>query len=344
MTSMLPLPLFDQLHWCDPLSGLPLEPLISARTPAGVPVCGALRIAGTATGYPIVDCVARLTPELAQQHRAWLTPFDLTPPGDDASTPFQDQQSVASFGFQWTWNSSMRSEADLCWRVARRFQLEPAAFAGQLVLDAGAGAGDQSRWLLQQGSHVVSIDLSSAIDVVAQKLRMHPGWVGIQSDITVLPFASNQFDLVYCEGVIPFTHDSALTVQELCRMLRNGGLILATHYETGTRLHGHMRLALTLALRRHLSHLERYQLLFITGALATLVYLPVIGPVLRRSGLIPYSPVMPSFKTTWTNTFDLYGDHAYQRYISPDRFWRFFAQAGMIPRYRQGGVVAAQKP
>src|SRR4051812_39001868 len=190
--------LFDRICWRDPLSGLPLEPIVSARTPAGVPICGALRIAGTNSGYPIVDSVIRLTPESAERHSEWLTPLGLLPPAPSVreNVGFQDESTVSSFGFQWTWNSAMRSEADLRWRVARRFQLEPVEFAGKVVLDAGAGAGDQSRWLLQQGAQVVSIDLSSAIDVVAHKLRLEPCWVGVQGDITALPFTENQFDMV----------------------------------------------------------------------------------------------------------------------------------------------------
>ena len=106
-------PLFDSIAFTDPLSGAPLEPLISARTPAGVPVCGALRVANTATGYPIVDSVARVTPELAQRHASWLVPFGLAPaarPGGSA-TDFQQESTVESFGWQWTWSSAMRTEA-----------------------------------------------------------------------------------------------------------------------------------------------------------------------------------------------------------------------------------------
>ena len=108
--SMSQPPLFDLVALRDPVSGLPLEPLISARTPAGVPVCGALRVSNTASGYPIVDCIARLTPELARKHARWLEPFGLTPAGGSAAAAdaFQTESTVDSFGWQWTWNSAMR--------------------------------------------------------------------------------------------------------------------------------------------------------------------------------------------------------------------------------------------
>jgi ubiquinone/menaquinone biosynthesis C-methylase UbiE len=338
--------LFDRLRWQDPLSGLPLEPIIAARTPAGVPICGALRVAGTGYGYPIVDCVARLTPELAERYRDWLEPMGLEPPSLPGGTGayFQVEATVDSFGFQWTWNSAMRSERDLRWRVASRFQMNPSDFAGKILLDAGAGAGDQSRWLLQQGAQVVSIDLSSAIEVVARKLRLCASWVGVQGDITALPFAGSQFEVVYCEGVIPFTRDSALTVRELCRMLRSGGIILATHYAQPTRLRGRLKLACVTPLRNRLSRCERYQLLLLTGNMAALSYIPILGKLLRAIGTAIHSDLMPDFRTTWTNTFDFYGDHAYQRYVPAEEFWEYFRQAGNLERVAsQHGLVVARK-
>jgi ubiquinone/menaquinone biosynthesis C-methylase UbiE len=336
---------FERLRWVDPLTGRPLEPLIGARTPAGGPLCGALRVSGTSCGYPIVDCVARLTPELAQRHREWLPPLGLVPPpGGGAAGGFQDTATVDSFGFQWSWNAEMRSDADLRWRVAERFRIDPERFRGQLVLDAGSGAGDQSRWLLERGAQVVSIDLSAAIDVVARKLRGDARWAGVQGDITALPFADSQFDFVYCEGVIQHTRDSALTVRELCRVLRPGGTILATHYARPNRVLSRIKARYVLALRKRLQRWDRYKLLLLTGNLAALGYLPVLGRLVRQSGTAVHSDRMPDFKTGWTNTFDNYGTHAYQRYVSDDEFWGYFERAGRLEKaYCEGTVIAARR-
>ena len=337
-------PLFDRIRWSDPVSGAPLEPLILARTPAGVPICGALRVSGTSQGYPIVDCVARLTPQLARRHGAWLSALDLEPPStDDPRADFQDEASVESFGFQWTWRGDMRSEADLLWRVARQFRVEPSHFAGRLVLDAGAGAGDQSRWMLRQGADVLSVDLSSAIEVVASKLRLEAGWFGVQGDVTALPFVDDLFDIAYCEGVIQHTRDSAATVAELKRVISPGGLILATHYERPSRLRARVKLAWMSLLRRRLSPLDRYTLLLVTGNLAALAGLPLLGRALRLSGTALHYELMGDFKTTWTNTFDYYGGHEHQRHISGEEFWRYFDEVGGLEEiYRSGGRVVAR--
>ena len=342
-----PQPLFDRVRWQDPRTGDPLEPIVTARNPAGVPIWGALRIRGTGYAYPIVDSVARVTPELAHRHAQWLEPLGLEPPPvvpADSGIPFQEESTVESFGFQWDWNSSMRSEADLLWRVATRFRLDPSDFEGKLILDAGAGAGDQSRWLVERGAAVASIDLSSAIDVVATKLRLNPNWVGIQGDITALPLDGEQFQVVYCEGVIQHTRDSAQAVRQLIRVLRPEGIILATHYHRPSNPLARIKHAYLSALRKRLSRLDRYQLLLVTGNLAALSHVPLLGRLIRLTGTAMYYDLMPDFKTTWTNTFDRHGSHTYQRHIKPEEFWSYFKQAGNVEaELREGTVVVARR-
>jgi SAM-dependent methyltransferase len=336
-------PLFDRLALCDPITGRRLDPVVAARTPAGAPISGVLRVEGTDIGYPIIDCVARLTPELAHRHAAWLEPFGLRPP-ELESASFQPEETVDSFGFQWNWNANMRSEADLQWRVASRFGVNESLFDGKLVLDAGSGAGDQTAWMHRRGASVVSIDLSSAIGVVAAKMRLHPNWVGIQGDITRLPFAGETFDLVYCEGVIQHTRDSAGTVRELLRVLRSGGTILATHYPAPVRLRGRLRNAYTEMIRRRTSSMSRYRLLLLTGVLAAAAYVPGLRWLVRRSGTAQHSHLMPDFKTTWTNTFDWYGTHSFQRLIPTETFWRYFEESAAVEKeFFAPGVIRARK-
>jgi hypothetical protein len=46
----------------------------------------------------------------------------------------------------------MRSQEDLRLRVLDKFRMKPAKFADRQVIDAGAGAGDQSACLLSLGA------------------------------------------------------------------------------------------------------------------------------------------------------------------------------------------------
>ena len=295
--------------------------------------------------------MARITPELAERHRSWLAQANLEPPASVGSADgLQPEATVESFGWQWTWNDDMRTDADLKMRVADRFGVTPEWFSGQLTLDAGAGAGDQSSYILRHGGQVVSIDLSSAIEVVARKLRMNSNWFGVQGDLTALPFASDQFDVVYCEGVIQHTRDSVATVRELCRIARLGGRVLATHYIRSVprtflrRLVRKVRLGYYELLRSRLSRMERFRLLFICGIFASLAYVPLFGRFMRWSGTALWYELMPDFKTTWTNTYDFYGTHAFQRIIAPDEFWGYFDRAGGVQTIRRDvGIVVAVK-
>jgi ubiquinone/menaquinone biosynthesis C-methylase UbiE len=235
-------------------------------------------------------------------------------------------------------------------RVADRFGLSPGAFAGKVVLDAGAGAGDQSRYLSDHGAGVVSVDLSEAIDVVAAKMRLRRQWVGVQGDITRLPFAPNTFDIVYCEGVIQHTRDSAGTVGELVRVTVPGGTILATHYirEEAKSWPRRVKRKLTLGyynlLRNRLSAMDRSKLLLVTGNLAALAYVPLLGRAIRATGTALYNSLMPDFRTTWTNTYDYYGGHSFQRFVSAEEFLSYFKQAQSVLLEPCGdGIIKAHK-
>jgi ubiquinone/menaquinone biosynthesis C-methylase UbiE len=235
-------------------------------------------------------------------------------------------------------------------RVVEKFKVAPSIFSKRKVVDAGAGAGDQSRYLLSLGADVISVDLSPAIDVVASKLRMHSNWVGVQADIMRLPFADKQFDMVYCEGVIQHTADSAKTVKELCRIISENGIILAAHYVRVpvATLSGKIKRQLTSKyyeyLRKTLSRMERFKLLFATGVIAGLNYVPIVGWVLRKTGTALYYDLMPDFKTTWTNTYDFYGSHAYQRIVTPEEFYAYFEATGCTEIvYRGIGNIVARK-
>lgn len=339
--------IFDLIDWRDPISQKKLIPIVSARTPVGTPICGAFKIEGTDLGWPIVDCVARLTLDSAIEYEDWLLPYGLSLPTDkkdNITATFQELDSVSSFGFQWGLAGVMRSEEDLQFRVAKRFGKSAEFFSGKLVLDAGSGAGDQSRWLLKNGASVISVDLSNAINVTAQKLKNTTNWFGVQGDITALPFAPNQFEIVYCEGVIQHTRDSALCVKELSRILKADGELLATHYIKTPKLLNSIRILFQELIRKYLSKLERFSLLLITGILSALSYIPIIGWPLRKAGVVLYQPSMSSFKTTWINTFDCYGNHHFQRVITSEKFRSYFeVNKDLVIFKHQNDVIVSKK-
>jgi SAM-dependent methyltransferase len=334
----------EDLEWRDPASGRPLTFLVTGRHPTGRPLTGALVVEGTRTGYPVVDGIPRMTRELAARHEAWLRPLDLSAP---AAAPAQPAATVDSFGFEWAWNPEPRSAEDLPWRVAESHGLAPEAYRDQIVLDAGCGAGDESRFILSRGgaARVVSVELSDAIAVAAAKLAGDSRWLGIQGDVARLPFADGTFSFVYSEGVIHHTVDSRRTVHELLRVLAPEGWIVATHYATPGSRAGWAVDALRRALRAPLSRLDRAPLLLVTGFLAALAHVPVLGFLWGRTVALT-NPRHRTFRATWGHTYDAYGSHAFQRRIEPEAFAALFREVPgvTILRHRGGDVVARRAP
>lgn len=334
---------FEAVRWKDPITGIRLIPIITSRNPSGVPLSGAMRIEGTDFGYPIVDSVVRLLPHLAHEYKDWLNVLGLKPPALETNKN-QELDSVDSFGFQWSLVQNMRTEKDLEWRVCTRYGINKGMLANKLILDAGAGAGDQSKYMLVQNALVVSIDLSNAIDVVAKKCRSYPGWCGIQGDITSLPFDSSQFNLIYCEGVIQHTRDSKITVKELLRVLAPGGIIIATHYQKATRFVGKLRENWTIFLRKVFKKLGHWKSLLAAGIIATFAHIPLLGRILVKSGTAIRYDLMPDFRTTWINTYDNLGPHSFQRYLSEEEFISFFKEEPNLKiEWNQGTTIRATK-
>ena len=97
--------------------------------------------------------------------------------------------------------------------------------APQRVLDVGCGAGGTSRWLLDNGHEVCSVDSSSAsLEHAAQLLPASSLYL---SDAGGLPFPDDCFDGVLLLDVLEHTDDAA-ALGEAQRVVRPGGWILVS--------------------------------------------------------------------------------------------------------------------
>lgn len=102
--------------------------------------------------------------------------------------------------------------------------------SGKLVLEAGCGAGRFTEILLQQGAHLVSSDLSSAVEVNKENFPLTDKHVIIQADINDMPYADETFDVVICMGVIQHTPNSEETIENLFKLVKKGGSLIIDHY------------------------------------------------------------------------------------------------------------------
>jgi SAM-dependent methyltransferase len=99
------------------------------------------------------------------------------------------------------------------------------------VLNAGAGGGSLTVALIRRGYRVTSIDTSAAfLAALREELSRlgagdHPV---LEADLTRLPFADDTFDGAVCGEVLEHIPDDVAALRELRRVLKPGGMLVAT--------------------------------------------------------------------------------------------------------------------
>ncbi len=98
------------------------------------------------------------------------------------------------------------------------------------VLDIGCGNGNTAVWLAQQtGCEVVGVDVSQVrIDNAKDKAKDYPKLsISFQkASATNLPFVDSEFTHVWSQATIYHIHDRVKALQEIHRVLKEGGIFL----------------------------------------------------------------------------------------------------------------------
>lgn len=98
-------------------------------------------------------------------------------------------------------------------------------FAGTRLLEIGCGMGTDLLQFARGGTSVTGVDLTPrSIEITRRHLAVY----GERGDFAItdgehLPFADESFDMVYSNGVLHHTPDTAGAVREIHRVLRAGG-------------------------------------------------------------------------------------------------------------------------
>ena len=101
---------------------------------------------------------------------------------------------------------------------------------GDLILEAGSGAGRFTEVLLGTGATVFSFDLSSAVDANWTNNGHQPNLRLFQASIYDIPVREGIFDKVICLGVLQHTPDPGRSFRTLVRFLKPGGEIAVDVY------------------------------------------------------------------------------------------------------------------
>jgi SAM-dependent methyltransferase len=139
-----------------------------------------------------------------------------------------------SFGFQW--NRHARTQLDSYTGVpisAERVAIAtgwPRCLEGEVVLEAGSGAGRFTEILVKSGATILSFDYSKAVDANASNNRGAPNLLLFQGDIFSIPCRAKSLDRVFCLGVIQHTPDPARAFRSLASRVKSGGQLVIDVY------------------------------------------------------------------------------------------------------------------
>lgn len=183
----------------------------------------------------------------------WTCPIDrsaLTDAGDALVCPSGHRHPVrngvprfvasegyaAAFGSQWLRyrRTQLDSQSGLTLSADRAARcLGPQLWnhlEGAMLLEAGCGAGRFTEVLVDRGAHVTSIDLSLAVDANVENVPIGDRHRVAQADLAALPFSPQQFDIVFCLGVLQHTPSPEATMTTLFSHVRPGGWLVIDHY------------------------------------------------------------------------------------------------------------------
>lgn len=180
-------------------------------------------------------------------------------------------------------------------------RLEGVIHAGR-VLNAGSGGGSLTLSLLDRGFDVTSADVSEQF---LERIRVqlagtrHAAATVVNADLTDLHFADDSFDAVVCGEVLEHIEDDVRALKEMRRVLKDGGVLVATvpanpwRYDWFDRWVGHIRRYTPEGLEERLKQVGFEDVTIqgwgfpITGLYYRLGYRPFLRRRLRARGAMP---------------------------------------------------------
>ncbi|MFA5147178.1 MAG: methyltransferase domain-containing protein [Candidatus Omnitrophota bacterium] len=105
-------------------------------------------------------------------------------------------------------------------------EMAPEGLAGADILEIGSGPGAHSALFKKRGANVTAIDITEErVLSTGKKLALVKEGTGfsVLADAENLPFRDDSFDIVYSNGVLHHSEDTAGCVSEVYRVLKPGG-------------------------------------------------------------------------------------------------------------------------
>ncbi len=114
-------------------------------------------------------------------------------------------------------------------------------FEGRNVLEIGVGSGIDSAEFLRNGANVIGVDFSPLAIRSAKELFREAELEGqlALTDAAHIPFKDEEFDAVYCFGVIHHIPDVRSVLLEVKRVLKSNGIFMGMVYNKDSLLYAY---------------------------------------------------------------------------------------------------------
>ena len=150
---------------------------------------------------------------------------------DELYRSFWDSEGSLHWGYFENLNSASPDEFLSACQRWNQYMLQRSGITKESkVLDLGCGNGNAAVWLAQEtGCEVVGIDLSQVrIDNARDKAKSNPtlNLSFEKASATNLPFGDGEFTHVWSQATIYHIHDRHAALQEIHRVLKEGGTLL----------------------------------------------------------------------------------------------------------------------
>jgi len=225
---------------------------------------------------------------------------------------------------------------------------------GEVIVEAGSGAGRFTEHLAKTGATILTFDLSDAIEANIRNNGHHKNVCFFQGDINDLPIPNGAVDRVLCLGVLQHTPDPRQSFLNLVKLLKPGGHIAIDVYPLRLSALLHWKYVLR-PITKRINKDALYRI--IAKATPPMVPLSILlRRIAGRAGmrLLPivqydYFGVSPEINREWAvlDTFDMYSP-TYDKPQTMRTVRRWFEEAGLenvtVERGFNGIVARGQKP
>ncbi len=131
--------------------------------------------------------------------------------------------------------------------------MEKIDWKGKDVLEIGTGVGTDARKLIEKGAKYIGINIDQgSVDITTKALEVFSLQGEVKKcDATKIIFEDNAFDVVYTFGALPCVPNLEEVMDEIFRVLKPGGEVLALFYNKSS-INYHVEIMFLRKMFRHL--------------------------------------------------------------------------------------------